>query len=206
MDSEHRKRLVEPLIWGVIALGVTAWAVSLWHLQFEQLNYRFWFLALVTVGLGSRLKVKIPQVKSEVTVSETFVFLTMLLFDGEAAVLVAGVDAFCTSLRFSRKPRHHFFNGAMMAGTYFLTATLLRLCFGPITLLPEYANSATLIFVICVMSLAQYASNSGLVALTVALRSGQPFWHTWRHNYLYTSLTYIAGASAAALIAKMTDM
>ena len=55
------------------------------------------------------------------------------------------------------------------------------------------------------MALVQYISNSGLVAVGVALRSGLPIWQMWRQNFLWTSITYFAGASAAGIIAKLVE-
>ncbi len=53
------------------------------------------------------------------------------------------------------------------------------------------------------MALIQYATNSGIVAVCGALQAGRPIWQTWKKHYLWTSITYFAGASAAAVIAKL---
>ena len=53
------------------------------------------------------------------------------------------------------------------------------------------------------MALVQYGLNSGLVAISVALKLNQPVWFTWRTNFLWTSITYFAGASAAAIVAQL---
>src|SRR5437762_12122791 len=52
------------------------------------------------------------------------------------------------------------------------------------------------------MAVVQYLVNSLLVAAKSALKAGQPVWLTWRKNFMWTSLTYFAGASAAGLIAR----
>jgi diguanylate cyclase (GGDEF)-like protein len=190
-------------MWLVIALGVASWMYSAHHLSPDVLDLRFLLLATITIGIGSRLSVHVPRVNSEITVSETFIFLTMMLFDGEAAVLLSLVEGFCTSLRFNKKRFHHVFNSNVMALCYFLTVWALRLCFGPIPMLAHGASSAVFVLSIGVMSLVQYATNSGIVGTCVALKSEQPIWQTWRQNYLYTSITYIAGAAAAAIITKL---
>ena len=53
------------------------------------------------------------------------------------------------------------------------------------------------------MALVQYVLNSGLVAISAALKLNQPVWFTWRTNFLWTSITYFAGASAAAIVAQL---
>src|SRR5437762_10698380 len=52
------------------------------------------------------------------------------------------------------------------------------------------------------MAVVQYLVNSLLVAAKSALKAGQPVWLTWRKNFMWTSLTYFAGALAAGLIAR----
>jgi signal transduction histidine kinase/CheY-like chemotaxis protein len=53
------------------------------------------------------------------------------------------------------------------------------------------------------MALTHYVANSGLVAIAGALKSNEPIWQTWRKHYLWTSLTYFAGACAAGVIAAL---
>jgi diguanylate cyclase (GGDEF)-like protein/PAS domain S-box-containing protein len=79
-------------------------------------------------------------------------------------------------------------------------ALTLRLCFGRIPELHTNEFSAIFAAAICVMGLVQYISNTSLVAIGLALKLGQPVWRTWRQHYLWTSVSYFAGASAAGMI------
>jgi signal transduction histidine kinase/CheY-like chemotaxis protein len=53
------------------------------------------------------------------------------------------------------------------------------------------------------MALVQYATNSGAVAVCAGLRAGGNIWQTWKKHYLWSSITYFAGALVAAVIAKL---
>ena len=55
------------------------------------------------------------------------------------------------------------------------------------------------------MAMIQYVTNSGIVAICGALKAEKPIWQTWKTHYLWTSITYFAGASAAAVIAKLIN-
>ena len=59
---------------------------------------------------------------------------------------------------------------------------------------------------ICLMALVQYVANTALAAIASACQINQPIWQTWKKYYLWSSLTYFAGASAAGLIAKLTSV
>jgi PAS domain S-box-containing protein len=194
-------RLNQVFVWIVIAAGVAVVAFSGAHLSRSQIDVRFLLLALATVLIGPRLSIQIPSVKAHISVSDTFVFLTLLLFGGEAAIILATTEALCTSLRLGSKVRTHLFNACVMACATFLTVWTLRLCFGE-TITWHDVYSSNYLVAVCVMAVVQYAGNSILIATSSALKSGQPVWSTWRRNFLWTSITYFAGASAAAIIAR----
>ncbi len=199
-------RFTKLFMWAVIALGAAACAYSATRLSVARLDQRFLILALITAGIGSRLSVRVPRVRGQITVSDTFLFLTILLFDGEAAILLATVEAICTSLRVTKKKFHHLFNAGVMALSYFLTVWAVRLCFGSPAALAQHAYSEKLIMALSVMALVQYATNTSLIAGCLSLKAGERFWPVWKGHFLYTSLTYFAGASAAGLIAKLVGI
>ena len=79
----------------------------------------------------------------------------------------------------------------------------MELIFGSVVSLRSAPLTGTFIAAICTMALTHYASNSGIVAIGGALKSDQPIWPTWRKHYLWTSITYFAGACAAGVIAGL---
>jgi diguanylate cyclase (GGDEF)-like protein/PAS domain S-box-containing protein len=191
-------------MWAVIVLGSAAFIFSGLTFPTSHIDIRFFFLALVTICIGSRITIKIPRVRGRISVSDTFIFLSMLLFGGEVAILLSATEALCSSLRFSKKRMTIAFNATTAACSAFITIWTLRLCFGSVESLRE-GYSAPFIVSICLMALVQYVSNSGMVATAAALKSNQPLWTTWRKGFLWTSITYFAGASAAAIISRLID-
>ena len=183
----------------VIAAGLAVVLFSSQQLSLAHLDWRFLILAAITLGLGSRLTVALPQVKAEVTVGDTLIFFAMLLYGGEAATLLAAAEGLALSSRVSRKSRVFLFNSAQMACSTFVTAWALRSLFGPIESLHADDDPAKYLAATCIMALVQYVANSGLAALYTALKDGQPVWSTWRRHYLWTSITYFAGASVASI-------
>jgi diguanylate cyclase (GGDEF)-like protein/PAS domain S-box-containing protein len=204
LSSETRKRISQPYLWAVITAGAAASAYMMTQLNPSGLGMRFVLVALVTLAFGSRVYVKIPRVRGQISVSDTFIFFAMLLFGGEAAVLLAAADGFCSSVRITKKMTVMFFNAGVSACSTFLTVVVLRVGFGDIQGLPN-GDQSHYISAVCAMALVSYVVNSGLVAAGVALRSGLPVWQMWRQNFLWTSITYFAGASAAGIIARLLD-
>jgi hypothetical protein len=159
-----RQRFSAFYMWGVIAIGTAVVLFSLYRLPFERLDLPYLILALLVLAVSSSVVIRIPLVSGGITVSDTFIFLTLLLYGGEPAVLLALGDGLFSSLRISRKPRTILFNSAVMACAMFLTTWTLRACFGSIIELPRAGYTSVFIGAIWVMALTQYVANSGLVA------------------------------------------
>src|SRR2546423_3328807 len=185
----------------IVTLGAAALLFSLHQFPITHLDIRFLLMALATVLIGPRLSIQIPRIKAHISVSDTFIFLALLLFGGEAAIVLATVEALCASVRISKRVRTHAFNAAATVCSTFLTVWTLRIFFGE-TVQWHNAISTNHFGAICAMAIVQYASNSILVATSAALKSDDSIWITWRKNFMWTSITYFAGASAAAFIAR----
>jgi signal transduction histidine kinase/CheY-like chemotaxis protein len=190
-------------MWAVVALGSAALLFSVAGLDAARLDQRFLLLA-VLVCVSSHVAVRIPHVSGRITVSDTLVFLTLLLYGGAAAVVLSALEGVYASLRISRKPLTILFNAAVLALSTFLTATALRTLFGASNLAGDY-YSAPALAAVFVMAVVQYAVNTGLIAVEKSLKLGERFWPTWKTYYLWTSVTYLAGASAAGISARLVQ-
>ena len=75
-------------MWFLVLAGAGIVFTSLYNLRFLELNERFLILCLMTMA-SSLVAIKIPRVTGRITVADTFVFLTMMLYGGAAAILVS---------------------------------------------------------------------------------------------------------------------
>ncbi|HEX8720951.1 MAG TPA: ATP-binding protein [Pyrinomonadaceae bacterium] len=190
-------------MWAVVALGSCALLFSAWSLPLARLDQRFLLLGLL-VCVSSHVAVRIPRVSGRITVSDTLVFLTLLLYGGAAAVMLSALEGVYASLRISRRPLTILFNSAVLGLSTFLTASVLRALFGAADLAgAEYSPYS--LAAVFVMALVQYAANTGLIAAEKSMKLGERFWPTWKTYYLWTSVTYLAGASAAGVTARLVQ-
>ncbi|HEX5707130.1 MAG TPA: ATP-binding protein [Pyrinomonadaceae bacterium] len=187
------------------AAGAAAGLFSLRRLEWGLLDWRFAILALIAIAVGARISVRIPRVKGEVTVSDTFIFLTMMLYDGEAAILLAIVEALCSSLRFTKTWLTVLFNAGIMGCSTFLTVWVGRAFFGRIPEIVSEEFSAHSLSFLCAIALTQYVSNSALAATREALRDRKSMWLTWKESYLWIAITTLSCASGAVGIAKLVS-
>lgn len=201
--DRNQERLTKTYIWATILGGGAVYFLAAYWLNLRLLDVRFLSIAILTLLLSSRIAIKIPQFSSHISVSDTFIFLTLLLYGGEAAILMAATEALLSSARFCRKSTTVFFNWGCASLSTCITAYSLHFFFGDVAKLSSAPLSARFVWAMALMALVQYGANSGIVATCGALQARKPIWQTWKKHYLWTSITYLAGASAAAFITKL---
>jgi signal transduction histidine kinase/CheY-like chemotaxis protein len=202
---KDRERLVKIYRWTIICVGAAVCTFAAARLSPSQFDLRLLALTACTLGFGTRLSVRIPSMGGEVTLADTFIFITLLLYGGEAAALLAMCDGLLTFPRLTKKPVTFLFNAAVMALSTFLAARAVGFLFGTVTDLRLGEFSARYVAALVVLAFVHYAVNCVLVSVSEAIKRGDSVWQTWRTNYLWTALTYFAAASAAGVIAKLTD-
>jgi signal transduction histidine kinase/CheY-like chemotaxis protein len=196
----NRPHFGQVYIWWLMATGVAIVLGALYLLPYRDLDGRFGFLCLMVIA-SSMIAIRIPKVSGRITVADTFIFLGMLLNGGAAAILLSALEGVAVTVIISKKPKVFILNSAILATSTFCTATVLYLVFGPPAKLTENGFSPTFLYAICVMGFTQYIANTVLIAIEKAGKIKESVWNTWRTYYLWTSVTYFAGASAAGIIA-----
>ena len=186
-------------MWLVGAAGAALCVYAALHLQSTKIDIYFLLLVIVTAAIGSRFAIPIPQINVNITVDDTFVFIGLLAYGGDAAILLGAIAGVCSSNRISKKLRTVAFGGGALACAVFVTSRVLQFTFGSPTNLFNKGYSAAFMAV-CVMGLVQYLSHTGLGAVANALKDHQPLWRMWSRNFLWMSITYFAGAAGAAIV------
>ena len=191
-------------MWLVVAVGGALLLYSAHTLPYQQLDFRFLSLFLLTVLISSRIAIKVPRVNTTITVADTFIFLTFLLYGPEAAVVVAAADGLSSGLRLSRKWVTVLFNAGANASAVFTTGAIARLFFGADLHIASQPYSRTLV-ILCVVAMSQYLLHTWLVAICLGLKTERPLWQTWTKHYLWSSLTYFIGVFLAGGIVRLEN-
>src|SRR5688572_32296362 len=91
----------------VSAIGLSIAAHSLAQLVVEKVSLQWLILAVLTLLTGS-FTVRIPRINARLSVSDTFVFASALLFGPAAGTITVLLDALVISLRQRRPFREPF--------------------------------------------------------------------------------------------------
>lgn len=118
----ENSRLVRAYLWTTICAGGLIYFVAAYRLDSKIVDLKLGVLVIVTVFLSSRITIEIPKFGSRISVSDTFIFLTLLLYGCEAAILMAATEAFFCSFRYCRKPSTVLFNWACAAWSVCVTS------------------------------------------------------------------------------------
>jgi diguanylate cyclase (GGDEF)-like protein len=197
--NSQRPNSTSVYMWTVVAAGIACCLYAAYTLPRGIIDGYFLLLMLITAVIGSRIAIRIAQKNVNITVDDTFVFIALLHYGGEAAVMTGALAGICSALRISRKVRTVAFGSAALACAVFITATVLKFTFGSTTGLLKSGASIAII-ALCLMGLVQYLVHTGLGATATALKAGEPIWRMWSRNFLWISISYFAGAAGAGFI------
>ena len=193
-----------PYLYTVICLGMTSIAFAFYQIARAHLGYQWMILAAVTV-FTSAYTIKIPAANSRISIGDTFFFTNIILYGTPAGVITAALDALVSSARaHSRRRRLQYclFNVAAIS----CSARLVGMVFswaiqrGPLCEKPM-PTALQLLFPLAALAFTHYLCNSGSVAAIVALEKRMNIIYIWKDSFLWTSITYFAGAAAAGVIA-----
>lgn len=190
---------------GVVVCGLSVHRLFLATDNLYPFDFSFFILAVVTVAIASRISVPIPYESGFITVNDTLIFLAILLYGGEAAVLLGAAEGLFSWLSSSKplKKLTVFMNAGSMACSTFATIWVLRIIYGSTSQLVVGEYSPKFIGALVVMGVVQYFVNSSLIAVHAALKNDTPIFETWVKYYLWASITYLAGAFAAGVTANI---
>ena len=191
---------------GVSAVGLTIAISSLVELFLLRVDLQWLILAALTLLTGT-FTVRIPGVKARLSVSDTFVFTSVLLFGPAAGTITALLDALIISLRagqLMREPFRLVFNISLVA----LSTRLSGEVFFAVAGVPPYSITHTplqpILFPLFLFTVSYFLLNSWLVTLALALERKESPFSIWRHNFLWLSVNYIGGGSVAGLLVTYT--
>ena len=173
--AETLVRSSTPLPWGYVAL----------------------FAMTLAAGMAS---VRIPGTHSLISLADAFVFSAVIFYGPVPAVLLAGTDGFVGTRRLA---------GRLLSASSSLSVMCISVMTAGVVyerLLSVFWNTAEgrapfemILVPVAGMALTHFLLNSSLVAALTAFARRRAIYRTWRESFLWTSLTFFAGASAAAL-------
>lgn len=200
----HRHPAYFYYLYAVASLGLFSILYAFWQLPKQTTNHQWFILAILTIAT-STFSIKIPAANSKITIGDTLILTNTVLFGPAAGTLTAGLDGIVGSLYArtkSRRLEYMCFNVGTMATSALTSGTVFfrLLGHGPLYSNPMHSFSEIL-FPLGALGFIHYLFNSGSVATIVALEARKSVREIWLDSFLWTSITYLAGAATAGFTA-----
>ena len=189
----------------VAVAGMAAILESLYRLFAQPVDVRWLLLAALTLVSGSA-NVRLTAISATISVSETFVFTSVLLFGPSAGTLTVAIEAIVLSLWLKWHARTElyraFFNIAAPTASIWIAAHIFFWLLGK-PALSTYVGIVRIVDValpLLAFTLVYFLLNSWLIALAISLSEHISALFVWKNNFLWLLLNYFGGASVAALL------
>jgi putative nucleotidyltransferase with HDIG domain len=180
--------------------GLATIAYAAWDITEHPVGY-MWLVLLALTTFSSTFSIKIPDVSATISVSETFVFITALLFGPSPAALVIAADGLIISCwRRHRQLPQMVFNTAEPALSVFVAAHLFFWLSGLSPGGNQLIHVGTHLLPLSAFTTTYFLLNSGLNATVVSIQQRVPLWPTWRQHFGWVLLSYFGATSVAALL------
>ncbi|RMG43335.1 MAG: HD domain-containing protein, partial [Acidobacteria bacterium] len=177
-----------------------AWAVS--SVVAEQAAGPSWsYLALLAAAMAlGWASIKLPGINSLISVSDALVFSSVMFFGPVHGALIAGTEGFLATRRHSSRLLSAFSSLSVL--------TMSTLAAGGVYLktlawtAPQRVSApdpVSAFVALGAMALTHYLINSWLVAILTAAARRTSAWRLWKDSYVWTSVSFFAGAAAAGL-------
>ena len=187
------------------ALFAIGWAF--YTFPFGTVDLRLAVLSVITIFSSSYLRIQLPRTKIHLTISDALVFLSLLVYGGEVAVLLATLESTIASLNFRRQGgriRYRTMLVNVLIATVSTAATVaaLSLFFGSEPWILEDGLHIRFIWLCGAMALSQFLVHSVCVAVFVAIKGKKSVLQIWKEYCLSALMLYFSSAVAAGLSAK----
>ncbi|MEO6588841.1 MAG: EAL domain-containing protein [Pyrinomonadaceae bacterium] len=203
----NEKSLTQKYMYSVISVGFVCLALALYNFPYREINFQLIVLFALTLGLGSRISIQIPRFTSHIAVSDTFIFLALMLFGSEVAIVLGAVEAFISSWRFCNKKISVFFNAAMWALSMTIVDKVLKFSgyYSKDYLHGLSGKFTDYVTVLSIIALTLFIANTAMASIHSALKNEEPIWQTWKTSYIWTFITYLVGAVTAGVLVQFHD-
>lgn len=184
----------------LITLGAVSIISSSEHLLRIPFDSHWVWISVFIVIVSQIAAARIPNAKNAVTISDTFIFLTVLLFGTYPGVMVAAAASISDSARHAKRWITLATNVAVICFSLFLACLLVNITFGDLRLLAHRRETFFLYVTgLLFFAVAQGFINTLLLTPVITIKSGQPILRTWYDNYAWVLVTPISGVVMAGV-------
>jgi putative nucleotidyltransferase with HDIG domain len=204
----HLRKAPQAYVAVVVAIGLATVLESVYRLWADPVPWDWTILAVLTLLSGSAT-VRLPNASATISVSETFVFTSVLLFGPAAGTIIVALDALVISAWSYRKgdPVYKIvFNVCALPLTIWIASHAFFFMAGIAPLFgdTEPVDLKAILWPLIAFTILYFLLNSWIIAFAIALERRLSPLAVWRNHFTWLSVNYFGGASVAWLLVSYT--
>lgn len=205
----NREKLSQIIKTSIIVIGVLCFVFSVVKASFQPFDFSFLIVLALAIFIAPRMTLTLPRSRFLVSFSDPLIFLTILIYGGEAAVVLAGLEMLANCYYIKWKGKIQFgnlmipSNASIAAISTFITVEVWALFPIISTNHAISTNTKYLISSLGVLALTQFFVSTIFAAIFHSLKDRSSFWQTWKKDCFSSSMTQIVGAGLAGIIFKL---
>lgn len=187
--------------------GVFCFIYALLNLSSRALSWDFLLILIFTVFVAPKLSLTLQRSKFIVTFSDAVIFLSFLVYGGEAAILLASLETLANCIYNKIKG---FTWGYLMIPVNISIAAISTAIAYFVWLSTYYsddisAHTPHLIVSLGILATIQFIVSSFFATLFHSLKEGGNFFQTWKKYCFSSSMSQVVGAGLAGIIYKLIN-
>ena len=198
IDMQDYNPVARRYWWAVTLCGMAALAWSMANVI--AIDGKFLIQVLVGAAVAAIVglfPVRIPGAKTSIAGAEIFIFLVMLLYGAQAAVIAAAFEGLVASWRTSKRWTSRLGTPAMASIAMLACASAFQYLRSHL----EHESGAVMITLLFGFAALYFIANTLLTSTLFALKTRSPFTPLkWLRNFGWIGLAYLTGASIAGLL------
>ncbi len=192
----------------IIFLGFSCLLYALFYLSIRAVSWDFALVAGLAVFVVPRLNLTLPRSNFTVTFSDALIFLTFLIYGGEAAILLASMEMLFNCVYM--KIKGSSFGYLMIPTNVSITAISTTITYFVWLSTSFYSydistHTPRLIITLGILAITQFIVSSIFVALLQSLQEGYSFFQTWKRDCFSSSMSQLVGVGLAGVLYKLIN-
>ena len=192
----------------IALIGFACLVLALLNLEAEVLTLKFAAFYLLVIFVAPWMSVSLPRSKFTLKFSDSLIFLSFLLFGGEAAIITAITATIATN--FYNQSRNEkltsseiAFNIGAISITTSFTYCIWILFSRAAAINPTSAVTTHLLVTLGVLAISRFLASTVLASIYFALKNNLEVFEIWKEECFSISVAHFAGTGLAGIIYKI---
>ena len=191
----------------IVGFGLLIFGHSCWNFPVDKIDFHLVGLIFAILFFGTYLHIQLPRTKMHITASNAIIFICLIVYGPEAAVLLSILEALKGSFSLLSsgvpvKPQTFALNASINAISTFAAGFCLHLFLNSRQIDSAVFETKDLVIILSILVIVRFIFDSITVSFITSCKTEKSFFESWNKYSLNTLIVYTAGAIISGLLYK----